>query len=172
MSRDDSNGNCSRELSEWGRNSLAWWFQLDTWKAREAICLICGIDPRKTKIEWHAATSENLDHQGTLFGPVSWNSFLYEDWHSCQTAAKQKASKDDKGMPSDEVVAVAEYISDIEFSLRTVWIRFSRAVDIETDNKATVNGSIYVIAVLKTLFTFFQFRYNFIKCLHICVKKW
>lgn len=143
MSRDGSNGNTSRELSEWGRNSLAWWFQLDTWEPKEAICLMCGIDPRKTKIDWDEVTIELLDHVGTVIRKLERETFLYEDWQSCQTARSKTSDYDHEGI-SDEFLAIAEYQMDIEDSLKNVWMRFSRAVDFETDKNAASSPESYL----------------------------
>jgi len=131
MNRDDSSDNPSRELSESGRRSLEWWFQLETWEPKEAICLICGIDPRMTKIAWDDITIEKLRHNG-IIKKGDYETFLYEGWEPCLSAWSE-ASKDDEEAYLDAMSAVAEYQMEFEDSLKDVWMRFSRAVDFEAD---------------------------------------
>lgn len=75
---------------------LAEFFRRDTWNVREALCLLCGIDPRSAKIDWNVPTPDDPCHENSVF---VWQYFDY-------TAGTFASVFCEDGIP------VPEYVSD------------------------------------------------------------
>ena len=124
--------------------SLHAWFRLDTWTDKEAICLICGIDPTDAKIDWYGNSKEAGLVENV---PIIADAQLLLEASSFRETPREQLNQTEKEITalivrlfdadftSDKLTPSSEvYEKDIKLKaaqkhLQQIWSMYSRADD-------------------------------------------
>jgi len=148
-------------------SSLEEWFRLDVWRPKEAMCLICDIDPDMADIDW-----PDNDSVGPGFyadGPTINNALLLSKselfyYLPRHFTAEEKARYDSYSLPLEDIdpkklseedrhlVEIADKIFELavaEDTLKSLWIIFGRAKDAKEIDSSGTDPQWYVQWALK-----------------------
>lgn len=103
----------STELPARHKECLEHYFKFDTWNIKEALCLLCDIDPRTAKIDWETKTTNDAGYDVTV------SLWAYFDFK----ANEYVSILDDSGIPlpsSRTDSALYLHLAEAEQNLQTL----------------------------------------------------
>ncbi len=149
------------------RSSLEEWFRLDVWRPKEAMCLICDIDPETADIDW--PDKDSVEPGFEADGPIINEASLFSNpgtyLPTLGLTAEEEArayklgpisledvdwktlSKKDK-----ELAEIADNIFELgvaEETLKSLWIIFRRTKDAKEIDSSGTDPQWYVQWALK-----------------------
>lgn len=149
------------------RSSLEEWFRLDVWRPKEAMCLLCDIDPEMADIDW--PDKDSVEPGFNADGPIINNASLFSyRWsheplkyltadekaryhryrlNSLEDVDPKTLSKEDKKFA--EIAEASFELAVAEDTLKSLWIIFRRTKDAKEIDSSGTEPQWYVQWALK-----------------------